>query len=373
VHPTRDVVSVRFRCNTATATMIMSVNEHLAYKNDLPGSRRAPCLGCGRRVVTARDPHCLIGGKRDGSLLVVMDAEPQLSYATDVDRLYGEPDVYLLGVAHRDCVPLARRRLEAQEVELPDGLPELLVDEDTGELPELHLPPGASVCPFCGAADATDEHVVPKWVSRELTKLAPLQMNTDFGPRRINRLEMTAPVCEKCNTRWLSVLEKDVQPVLAPLIRGEERTLTVDEQRVLAAWAAKTAFMLDLASGTPVIPTGFYYELRQLRTALPSHVVWLGAYNGSQKAIWAEHRPLHIGIASDEEPNGFVTTFIVFRCLFQVVGHFTRGGATMNDTRLIARGLWSIAPPRADAIRWPRDRLAFGDDALTELAASINR
>ena len=350
----------------------MNAREHLAYKNDLPGSRRAPCLGCGRRVVAARDAHCLIGGKRDGSLLVVIDARPQLCYATDVDRIYDDPDVHLLGVAHRDCVPRARERLEAGDVDLPDELPQLLVDEDTGPLPLLHRPPALDACAFCGAADATDEHAFPKWVSRELTKLAPLQMNTDFGPRRINRLEMTAPVCEKCNTRWLSVLEKDVQPVLTPLIRGQESTLSPAEQRLLAAWAAKTALMLDLASGTPVIPTGFYYEFRQLRQALRSHVVWLGAYNGARKAVWAEHRPLHLGIAENEEPNGFVTTFTIFRCLFQVVGHFTVGGATMNDTRLIAHGLWPIAPQRQEQISWPRQRLAFGDDALSELAASIS-
>jgi hypothetical protein len=348
----------------------MNAQEHLAYKNDLPGSRRAPCLGCGRRVVAARDAHCLIGGKRDGSLLVVIDAEPQLCYTTDVDRVYEDPDVYLLGLAHRDCIARARRRLEAGEIELPADLPQLLVDEDTGPLPLLDRPPTLEVCAFCGATEATDEHVFPKWVSRELTRLAPLETTTKFGRRPVPRVEVTAPVCEKCNTRWLSVLEKDVQPVLGPLIRGEESMLSPAEQGLLAGWAAKTALMLDLASGTPVIPIGFYYEFRQLRQALPSHVIWLGAYNGARKAVWAEHRPLHLGIVEDEEPNGFVTTFTVFRCLFQVVGHFTTGGATLNDTRLFAHGLWPIAPQCQDAVAWPRQRLAFGDDALSAL---INR
>jgi hypothetical protein len=60
------------------------MSERRPFKNDLPGSRSAPCLGCGGRVVTARDPHVLFGGKRDGSLLIAMDAEPQRSYASDV-------------------------------------------------------------------------------------------------------------------------------------------------------------------------------------------------------------------------------------------------------------------------------------------------
>jgi hypothetical protein len=346
--------------------------EHRAYKNDLPGSRSAPCLGCGRRVVSARDPHCLIAGKRDGSLLIVSEAEPQLSYATtDPDLVFTEPDLYVLGLAHRDCVPLAREQLEAQEVELADELPALLVDDEVGDLPQLHLPPDGNVCAFCGELAASDEHVFPKWVSRALARIAPMNLKTDYGPRPIKSLEITAPVCEKCNTRWLSVLENDVQPILRPLIHGEERVLSPAEQRVLATWAAKTALMLDLASGQPVIPSGFYYDLRLGRRALPSQVVWLGAYRGPQKAIWMEHHARHFGIDTDLPPNGFVTTFIVFRALFQVAGHFTKGGATLNDDRPVAAGLWVISPPRPAPVRWPRGRLAFGDDALAPLAASI--
>ncbi len=212
----------------------------------------------------------------------------------------------------------------------------------------------------------------PKWISDELNKLAPMEMTTDYGKRRVRSLEMTARICPACNNRWLSVLENDVRPVLAPLIRGHERTLSVDEQRRLAAWAAKTALMLDLASGAPVIPSGFYYEFRQQRTPLRSQVVWLGAYLGNKKAIWAEHRGLHIGIGGDELSNGFVTTFSVFRVVFQIVGHFTVGGATFNDNRLLNAALAPIWPPQNEALDWPRRRLAFGDDALPQLAASVS-
>jgi hypothetical protein len=348
------------------------MTDRLAYKDDLPGSRRAPCLGCGGRVVTARDPHVLFGGKRDGSLLTAIDAAPWVSYATDVDAIYTEQDLYRLGAAHRDCAPLARRRLEAREVELPDELPELLVDDGAGELPELHLPRQRGFCPFCGEPDASEEHVFPKWISRELTKLAPLQMTADYGTRQVRSLEITAPVCTRCNNRWLSVLETDVQPILAPMIRGEERTLSANEQRLLAAWAVKTAMMLDLTSPTPVIPVGFFQHVRQTREALPSNVVWVGGYLGNRKAIWAEHRGLHLGIPETEPPNGFVTTFTVFRVLFQVLGHFTKGGATFTEGRLYAAGLWPIAPAQREAVDWPRERLAFNDEAVAELAQSIN-
>jgi hypothetical protein len=342
-----------------------------AYKGDLPGSRRAPCLGCGHTVVTARDPHVLFGGKRDGSLLIAIDAAPLMSFATDVDRIYTEPDLYLLGIVHRDCAPLARQRLEARDVELPEELPVLLVDEEASELPELHLPRQPGFCSFCGGPDASEEHVFPKWVSRELTRLAPLHMTTDYGIRQVRSLELTAPVCAHCNNRWLSVLESDVQPILAPMMRGEDRTLSAVEQRLLGTWAVKTAMMLDLASPTPVIPVGFFQQFRQVREALPRNAVWLGAYLGHKKAIWAEHRALHLGIPKGESPNGFVTTFTVFRVLFQVVGHFTKGGAKFKEGRLYAAGLWPIAPRQRETVDWPREGLAFNDEAIEKLAESI--
>jgi hypothetical protein len=166
------------------------MTDTVAAKGPLGQFGRAPCLGCGRTVVAARDAHCLIGGTRDGSLLIVVDVAPQRSFATDLDLPYADVDLFLLGAAHRDCVPEARRRLEAQEVELPQELSELVVDENTGELPAMHLPPVEQLCAFCGATDATEEHVFPTWVSRELNQLAPLVVNTEHGTRRVRSVEL---------------------------------------------------------------------------------------------------------------------------------------------------------------------------------------
>jgi hypothetical protein len=212
------------------------MTERKSYKDDFPGSRQAPCLGCGGRVVAARDAHVEIGGKRDGSVLMVFEAKPLLAWATNLDRVF-EPGLEHLGFAHRACVQLARQRLETQQVELPDELPQLIADQEGGELPALHLPPAPGRCAFCRATEVTEEHVWPKWISRELGHHGGFTMPAPHGLRRMRLLDSTAPVCSTCNNRWLSVLENDVQPVLGPLISGEERTLAPDEQRLLATWA----------------------------------------------------------------------------------------------------------------------------------------
>ena len=123
------------------------MTERKSYKDDLPGSRQAPCLGCGRRVVTARDPHVEIGGRRDGSVLMMYEAKPLLALATNPEQVF-QSDLELLGVAHRACIQLVRQRLEAQQVHLPDELPRLIVDQEVGELPALHLPPPPGRCAF---------------------------------------------------------------------------------------------------------------------------------------------------------------------------------------------------------------------------------
>jgi hypothetical protein len=344
------------------------MTERLSYNDDLPGSRRAPCLGCGGRVVTARDPHVEIGGKRDGSVLVMFEAEPQLALATDPDRAF-EPGLELLGVAHRGCAQLARQRLEAQEVDLLDDLPQLIADEGVDDLPALHLPPAPGRCAFCGATDLTDEHVWPEWISRELGDRGGFTMPSPYGPRRVPSVNITTPICGTCNHRRLSVLENDVRPLLAPLIRGEEQTLSLGEQQLLATRAVKTALMLDPWSGKPLIPTGFYYDFRLRRSPHEGQLVWLGAYR-DWHAAWAWHGGLHVGISADEPPNAFASTFTAFRVVFQVAGAFDRG-VTFNDGRLATAALARLWPPSGQSVDWPPKRLAFGDESLAQLAQSV--
>ena len=75
-----------------------------------------------------------MAGKRDGSVLAIFDAAPLLMLASDPDQL-SQPGLELLGVAHRACAGRARKRLEARQVRLPDDLPQLVADEEAGELP----------------------------------------------------------------------------------------------------------------------------------------------------------------------------------------------------------------------------------------------
>lgn len=351
------------------------MSKYRAYKGgDLPDARRAQCLGCGQRVVLNRDAYLRVAGLRDGSWLLFIDTAPLRSQATDASLIFAVSDAELLGVAHRACRDLARRRLEAREVEFPDELPRLVIDSEVGDLPPLHLPPASDTCPFCGRTDLTDDHIWPKWFSRDLAGSGGFVMPTPYGPRAKPQVEITVPTCYYCNNGWLSVLDNDVATALRPMARGEEqtRTLSPEEQRLLSTWAVKTAFLLDRYTTTPIIPAGFFYDLRQRRSALPSNVVWLGAYSGSQYVAWAAYNDLHIGVGDDRPANAFIATFTLFRVVFHVFGHFTSGNASINDSRALSAALARIWPRTNESVDWPRQRLAFDDSSLLDLASSIS-
>lgn len=345
----------------------------------IPGWTRGTCLGCGGLVKAARDAHVLVGGRRDGTALFVIGVEPQNVLAEEPNAVMSEP-LLLLGVAHRACLAQARQRLRSGQIDLPPELPVLKADE-IEELPEeYHHPPTGKFCPFCSSDEAlTVEHVWPQWISRALRQHVGAQQHeraftlSVAGAKRSSyTIDLEAPACALCNNRWLSVLEQDVRPILEPMLLGEERILSRDQQLLLATWAVKTALMFDAATGKDaVIPMGYFREFALLRAPLPSTQVWVGAYLGARPGL-AWRQSLWIGVPADGWPNAFVTTFTAFRVVFQVAGHFVRDASIRDRRYQFASGIHRIWPVEPGSIRWPSRKLVFGDESLEAFAASFD-
>jgi hypothetical protein len=298
--------------------------------------------------------------------------------AEEVDALWDE-SLVVFGVAHRGCLERARDRLHQRAVDLPDVLP-ILTGDEIDELPEeFHHPPTGRFCPFGGSSDnLTVEHVWAQWISRALRKHVGVAqderlftISTPEGERRTRMIDVEAPTCRLCNTRWLSVLEQDVQRILEPMMLGEECILSREQQRLLATWAAKTVLMFDIATGDEaVIPMGYYREFANLRSPLPSTQIWIGAYLGDAPAF-ACRDALWINVPYDEPPNAFVTTIAVFRVVFQVVGHFVKAGSFQDRRYQFASAIHRVWPVAPGSIRWPPRNVAFGDESLREFATSF--
>lgn len=114
-------------------------------------------------------------------------------------------------------------------------------------------------CVLCGSADnSTDEDVIPKWLLRALD-IRPGTTTVNVGEEAGDRHEigklkhfkvtLDGGLCKKCNNERLGRFEQAVQPILEPMaVRCEPTTLDLDSQRLLAVWAIKTIYLLELAS-----------------------------------------------------------------------------------------------------------------------------
>jgi hypothetical protein len=123
-------------------------------------------------------------------------------------------------------------------------------------------------CVLCGSLkNPTDEDVIPKWLLRAFHVEGSVTVNTreEAGdPHEVRRLRhfqitLDGGLCKKCNNELLGGLEQVVQPILEPMaVRREPTTLDLASQRLLAVWAIKTVYLLELAicqrySGTRLV------------------------------------------------------------------------------------------------------------------------
>lgn len=186
-------------------------------------------------------------------------------------------------------------------------------------------------CVFCGStSNLTREHVLPDWLTE--IGLGPTPSEHRFG--RLNRVPRPWParpftttvkmVCAACNNGWLSALEGAAKPVLKPLIRGDSRHLSDDDQILIAAWTYKTALVSLLQHSRADRLDGY---------GVPSIEV-VGA--GSPPDI----------------PSGYAMTVVVGKLLVQGV-RFTAPALQVELTT--ARGFLDIWPP-ADVLPWPKKR-----------------
>jgi hypothetical protein len=71
-----------------------------------------------------------------------------------------------------------------------------------------------------------------------------------YEQRTLKHFQVTLDqgLCRTCNNQRLGRLEQEVRPVLEPMaVRCEPATLDLGKQRLLAAWAIKTVYLMELA------------------------------------------------------------------------------------------------------------------------------
>jgi len=156
----------------------------------------------------------------------------------------------------------------------------------------------ARQCAFCGSTgNLSKEHVWPKWAAEHLsgnddTFTVYRQFEGDGferqDPQRWDHkpFDLTVKaVCKPCNNGWMASLEVTAKNALfESAFAGRGRLLHGVGQRTLAAWALKTAMMVEQTNAEAMrgIPRAEYAHLYERGEPSAQVRVWVASYVGSQ-------------------------------------------------------------------------------------------
>jgi hypothetical protein len=154
-------------------------------------------------------------------------------------------------------------------------------------------------CIFCGRTDGrpSKEHAIPKWARGTFDMSGSVNLRMRIPGREMETLHtrphlnvvLEKQICEECNNTWLSELERDVSPFLAPMAKEFTPThLDVRRLTLLATWAVKTSFLFERSvrqkypqrpvDGTPGSAAELAWLWKQ-RTPPPKSLVWLACFD----------------------------------------------------------------------------------------------
>ncbi len=158
-------------------------------------------------------------------------------------------------------------------------------------------------CVFCRrdlVGTAAEEHVFPQWLLNHLSVPRSDQMFQGVGSMAMLDADETegrvhgtwrfveGRVCRTCNNGWLSQLEEDARPVLQELMEGAGTIVasTPTQRRIIARWAAKTAFLVaNVSPFNHPVPAGHLWALDEGGDLPPGVAVYAGqAHTGTKTA-----------------------------------------------------------------------------------------
>lgn len=241
-------------------------------------------------------------------------------------------------------------------------------------------------CVFCGSSDGpiSTEHVVPKWARKLLEPLEPMPFRAHAGEaagadqrRKIAQVPHLSvvvdnTVCQQCNNGFLARLERRASKVLAPMIQtARHTTLDADHQAMLATWATKTVWLLELAArqmfpGDRPIEGYLASEVEfawlwQNGKPPPRTLLWITSWD-CERNVPMMYQPSGASLptSSGNLHPGHMTTFSLGYVAFQVFStNFVTAdqqGAALWNTRppaSLASGILRIWPSLQQTVEWP--------------------
>ncbi len=174
-------------------------------------------------------------------------------------------------------------------------------------------------------------------------------------------------VCAECNNNWMASVEGTAKPILVQMIAGQPTSLSMDEQRTVARWVAKTAMVFQLATEHTSIRPHHYRYVAHHRVPPPGNQVWLAART-AQEPIPSSFgiRTSDLRNSTDErEFHSYLVTIVIGHFIAQIYGHdlpfdseWTRHGEFEDALTLIS--------PERESVSWPPRHLVHSFVPLAE-------
>lgn len=214
-------------------------------------------------------------------------------------------------------------------------------------------------CIFCGATANSQEHVIPRWISKRLGIRDMISMEGSIQPgsrpRRqpISFASYRAPIfCAECNAHFKH-LEDAVIPILVPMARGLVLTFGAEERALLARWCLKTA--MALLSAEPgdqdKVPLDHRRALREEDRIVAD--TWIGIFRWQGEPVILTGDGITRNQKNPDLVRGTYSAMLAFRGFGFYVTAFNE--PIGPDASL--SGDWApmicIWPPRGGLTQWP--------------------
>ncbi len=228
-------------------------------------------------------------------------------------------------------------------------------------------PADHKACIFCHGTDAdieiTREYTFSKWVSEVLPPAGvkphiSCKRSAIFASRPSKTWHATEAVgharrvvCMSCEATWIAKLERAVQPLLTPMIKGHDVELTPQEQITVATWAVLKAAAFECAwTGDPVL-TGPDRGMIKTHSRPPASLqVRLAVLQPDRNLLRAVGHVYEFRQPGDQVLCLTITIGCLVAQVFGGSGAETRGLgiADLPDTDIVR-----IYPPQAGTVSWP--------------------
>lgn len=166
------------------------------------------------------------------------------------------------------------------------------------------------LCAYCQSPGVTREHFWGRWTKKhiphvggytthllnrknfliegavfETSKLGPMSRQGDL------RSQSLKVVCAKCNSGWMSLLNKRAAPTLVRLAEDDWWPLSEDEKRLLSAWCCMFSMTYEFADRWSLASNQYERDhLRITGTAPPNWHIAIARYGSGAWSHRANHR-----------------------------------------------------------------------------------